>query len=217
MAWCPNDKNHFFDASRGEISPDNTVARLLTQCIQENDLKNILEIGTWNGLGSTTVFLSALKNKASAANFISLESNVEKNSIAKNNCKHLMGPNTQLVNGVILKPDDIQDMDIIFPSFRNNSEFQRWHSIDMKNVENSPYVLDMIPETLDFVLFDGGEFTTYYEFEKLLPRCTKFIAMDDVNGDKCRLARKILNEHAEWKEIAYISERAGFALFQKVA
>ena len=85
----------------------------------------------------------------------------------------------------------------------------------MVNIENSPYLYNSIPNELDFVLFDGGEFTTYYEFEKLFPRCTKFIALDDVNVSKCIKIRAYLNNHPEWSELNYINERNGFSLFIK--
>ena len=97
-----------------------------------------------------------------------------------------------------------------------NPEFKRWHSIDLQNMANSPYLLSEIPDEIDFILFDGGEFTTYYEFKMLLPRCKKFIALDDVNVSKCRLIRNLLKNNSSWKEIEYIPERNGFSLFQHI-
>ena len=73
-----------------------------------------------------------------------------------------------------------------------NTEYQRWHSLDLINIDNSPYIFDMIPTEIDFVLFDGGEFITHFEFQKIFPLCKKFIALDDVNVDKCKNIRQFL-------------------------
>ena len=85
----------------------------------------------------------------------------------------------------------------------------------MSNVALSPFVLDKIPAELDLVLFDGGEFTTWFEFELLLPRCTKYILLDDCDVAKCKAIRERLQRDSKWVEIAYIPERNGFSAFRK--
>jgi hypothetical protein len=54
-----------------------------------------------------------------------------------------------------------------------------------------------------------------YNF-KLIPRCSKFIALDDVNVEKCKKIREILKLNSNWKEISYMNERNGFSLFKKI-
>jgi hypothetical protein len=82
-------------------------------------------------------------------------------------------------------------------------------------MELSPYLFDDFPTTFDLVLFDGGEFTTYYEFIKLYPRCSRFIALDDADVAKCLKIRKLLQNDSQWKEICYFPERNGFSLFER--
>jgi hypothetical protein len=108
------------------------------------------------------------------------------------------------------------DITTVFSQLRTDAELKRWHTIDVANIQQAPYLLDLVPEAVDFVLFDGGEFTTYYEFQKLFPRCTKFIALDDTNTAKCALIRAQLQADPLWTEVAYLSERNGFSLFQHV-
>jgi hypothetical protein len=43
-----------------------------------------------------------------------------------------------------------------------------------------------LPKVFDVILLDGGEFTTYYEFQLLKNRC-KILMLDDINVDKCKL------------------------------
>lgn len=212
--WCYDDRKLFFNDSQGQISPYGDVGKLIIDLCKKNNLKNIIDIGTWNGLGSTRCFLLGLENNNTTKLF-SLEANKDKNIIAKENLNKLglLRNSDELYWGSILKEEDIINIDTIFPEFLQHSELQRWHSIDVENMKLSPYLMDIIPEEIDFVLFDGGEFTTYYEFQKLFPRCTKYIALDDVNASKCNKIYFFLKEHTDWEEVAYIEERGHFALF----
>jgi hypothetical protein len=211
--WCPNDKNNFMNNNTGQITSNNLVGKIIIKYVKEHDLKNIVEIGTWNGLGSTRCFLLALEGNNNT-NFFTLETNKEKLEMAKNNLLSLTRQNCNFLWGSVLRSCDIQNTEQIFPELLRNSEFIRWHNLDVENINLSPNVLDKIPDTIDFLLLDGGEFTTYYEFLLLFPRCTKFIALDDVNVSKCREIRRILKSNPKWKEIQYVNERNGFSLFQ---
>lgn len=213
MTWCPTDKKDFLTNTIGQITPTGAVGKIIINCLKTNTLQNVVEIGTWNGLGSTKCILLGLQANS---NFISIESHSEKQQHAIQNLKDILTPTVKLVWGSILKDTDIVNVVSIFPEMLRNPEFQRWHSIDIENIKKSPYILSELPTKIDFILFDGGEFTTYYEFQILFPRCTKFIALDDVNVSKCKHIRNILKANSNWKEIEYIQERNGFSLFQHV-
>jgi hypothetical protein len=75
-------------------------------------------------------------------------------------------------------------------------------------------VLDELPETIDFLLLDGGEYTTLYEFSVLFGRCTKYIALDDTKMDKCKEIHKILTDNPDWNEIVALDCRNGFSIFE---
>lgn len=210
--WCPNDKRGCVTDTVGQISPSTTAGKLLIDLVSSTPLQTIVDIGTWNGLGSTRCFLLGLQE---STRLISLETNREKNELAKHNLASLMKPNADICWGSILKVSDLVGLATVFPDFKDSAELQRWHSIDVANLEDAPYVLDKLPATLEFVLFDGGEFTTYYEFQVLFPRCTRYIALDDVHVSKCKRIRTLLQESVDWKEVAYIPERHGFSLFEK--
>ena len=207
--WCPNDKAGFFSDTTGQITPEGIVGKTLIRYTK--DVKNIVEIGTWTGLGSTRCFLRGLQP---GTNFFTLETNLEKIQVAQKNLESEMKPNVTFLWGSILRPQDVKDELAIFPELHNR-EFSRWHQIDMENLKQSPIVLDKLPEKIDFLLLDGGEFTTWYEFQILLPRCTRYIALDDVNASKCRKIRQTLKNNSLWSEIEYIPERNGFSLFQR--
>ena len=213
--WCEKDKKDFLSVP-GQITPERPVGQLLIKTVKEDSsLRNIIDIGTWNGLGSTQCFLKALEGNTSTE-FISIESNMEKNLLAKKNLEPylLKSPNAHLYWGTIIDKNDVNGAESVFPELAQNSEFKRWHAIDVTNIEQAPYIFKYMPEEIDFVLFDGGEFTTYYEFLKIFHRCKKYIALDDVDCSKCKKIREILKVNPNWKEVAYIPERNGFSLFR---
>jgi hypothetical protein len=215
--WCANDKNGFFNSSLGQIDPTTLAGTILMNYVKKNNLNNIVDIGTWNGLGSTKCFLLALQDNFKTK-FISLETNAEKTESAKKNLEDLLkNVNGELMCGSVINRGDITNLIETFPEIKDNTEFQRWHSIDLFNITKSNYLFDKIPEEIDFVLFDGGEFTTYYEFVKLFPRCKKFIALDDVNTSKCFKIREILKNHPSWTEVEYTPERGGFSIFKNIS
>jgi len=209
--WCPNDKQDFESNTTGQITPNGAVGKTLIRYIK--DVKNIVEIGTWNGLGSTRCFLMGLQPETK---FYTLETNKDKYLIAQENLKSLVTPNVNFLWGSILKPEDVKDVEVVFPEMRTNSEFRRWHSLDMANLANSPNVRSELPEQIEFLLLDGGEFTTWYEFVSLFRSCSRYIALDDVNVSKSKKIREYLKMHAFWTEVEYIPERNGFSLFKRM-
>ena len=213
--WCPNDKHGFMSIGVGQISPNDPSGQTLMRYVVSNKLANIVDIGTWNGLGSTLCFLLALQGNRHTK-LITLEINREKQEIAKTNLRNYVnGIDVNFVWGSVISSSEIVDIETTFPELAANAEYRRWHSIDVANIDASPNAISALPERIDFVLFDGGEFTSYYEFVKLFPRCDKFIALDDINAPKCQLIRKVLLEHPDWTEIEHMQHRHGFALFQK--
>ena len=57
-----------------------------------------------------------------------------------------------------------------------------------------------LPDIFDVLLLDGGEFTTYFEFQLLKNRC-KLLLLDDINVAKCTLIVKEIQENPEKWEI----------------
>jgi len=60
--------------SPGQITINSESGRLLHNFISNNEIVDILEIGTYNGLGTTKLILDAMKAKNTEFNFTSIES-----------------------------------------------------------------------------------------------------------------------------------------------
>jgi hypothetical protein len=71
-----------------------------------------------------------------------------------------------------------------------------------------------LPTIFDVVLLDGGEFTTYFEFQILKSRC-KILMLDDTNTDKCKLIIEELQNSDDWEVLHTENVRNGFMILQK--
>jgi hypothetical protein len=206
--WCSHDKKSFDSDNTGQITLNSEAGIKLAQYAKNS--KNIVEIGTWSGLGSTRCLLRCLSPEAS---LFTIETNLEKVKVAQKNLESEMKENVTFLWGSVLSIEDIKDTEVIFPELSQRL-FRGWHTIDMENIKNSPNILNKLPSEIDFLFLDGGEFTTWYEFQILFPRCTKYIALDDVNVSKCKKIRQVLKNNPRWEEIEHISERNGFSIFK---
>jgi hypothetical protein len=182
-----------------------------------NDLKykTFLEIGTWNGLGSTKCFVENLVKREDDWVFYSLESNKEKCLDAQTYYNNI--PKVHILNEVIWNetPTDFYD---IFPGLLTDDRASYLHKIDMDNVKLCNKFLDRtdLPDKFDLILFDGGEFTTYHEFEYLKDRAD-LIILDDINSNKCDKIAENLRTNSQWKVIADLPQvRNGIFIAQKV-
>lgn len=240
--WCHNDRRDIYKMKTGQIIERSNTGNAIISLLRNGSFDNILEIGTWNGLGSTLVIIKGLQGCSSYKSFYSIECNEDKTILAKKNlAPYILG--SSLVNdldnkikllwGSVLKKDEIELEKIYryFPEVKDNSELKRWHTVDYENICRCPYILNELPNEFDIILFDGGEFTTIFEFNILLSRCKKYILLDDCNVLKCRKIREQLQKmgrrkkegegeregegKGEWEEIFHTDERNGFSIFKK--
>jgi hypothetical protein len=99
--------------------------------------------------------------------------------LAKKNLPNL--PNFYLIYGKIV--DTLINFDSLDDSnFRDHpKELKRtWFNEDNKNMKSTKNVLAQIPQKIDLLILDGGEFTSEIEFNLLKSR-SRFIILDDTN------------------------------------
>ena len=214
--WDDNDKqyyDHLTTHNIGQICNDpfsNEIAKYASDV----NYKTFLEIGTWNGLGSTKAFSNGFINRTDDYIFYSLECNKDKcdeasQLYAYNNKIHIL-------NEVIWNKEP-SDFYTIFPQCKSNEMYKHWNEVDMINMKMCNLFLDRpnLPDIFDVILLDGGEFTTYYEFQLLKDRC-KILMLDDINVDKCKLIVKEIEHDPSWKIIKKENIRNGFLIAEKI-
>jgi hypothetical protein len=216
MSWESNDLSGFNTLCKqniGQISLNSTIGSYLFDISKNNDYNSYLEIGTWNGLGSTKCFVEGFKNRQTEFKFYSLECNKDKSEFAQNIYKDFK--NIFILNEVLLNdlPNDIYN---IFPELLTNETLNYWNKIDFDNMKDKQIFLNRkdIPQVFDVILLDGGEFTTWYEYLIIKDKC-KILVLDDTNTNKCKLIVKDLENSNLWDIVFKSDERSGTAVYKR--
>jgi hypothetical protein len=216
--WDNNDKQNYSlhqEKKLGQICNDR-FSEIIKQITKDVSNRTFLEIGTWNGLGSTKQFIDVLHNRTDDYIFYSLECNKDKCNDAYN--LYLSEPKVKILNEVLFN-DEPNNFYEIFPQCASNPTYKEWHRVDMENMKKCNIFLERsdLPEVFDVVLLDGGEFTTYFEYQLLKNRC-KYLLLDDINVAKCtKIVQEIKSEPNKWmilEENKYI--RNGFLVCKKL-
>jgi hypothetical protein len=208
-----NGYNEHVSKNIGQICNDE-FSKDIEEYASNLKYKTFLEIGTWNGLGSTRAFSNGFKHRNDDYVFYSLECNKDKwrdaVKIYSDNKK------MHLLNEVIWneEPSDFYE---IFPQTLLNETYKHWNDVDMINMQNCDLFLERpeLPNIFDVLLLDGGEFTTYYEFQILKNRC-KILMLDDINADKCKLIVNEISADPTWKILKIKHVRSGYLIAEKI-
>jgi hypothetical protein len=203
--WEEKDKHNYHIHkinNIGQICNDD-FSLYIKSLASNSNYKYYLEIGTWNGLGSTKQFIEGFLSRNDNFIFYSLECNKDKSNEAKDMYSNLItSGEINILNEVLFQNNnEINEINKIFPQTINNKMYKNWNDIDIKNMEKCNLFLERsnLPQIFDVILLDGGEFTTYFEFHLLKNRC-KFLLLDDINTDKCKLiVKEIRNNNDKWK------------------
>ena len=186
----------------------------LEKIISNNKVKNIVEIGTWNGLGSTKMIIDLIQTQDKKINFISLEANKLCFKTARKNLKEF----TNDVNLLLGRVHDLNDLDyvnkkIIFNYGYGEKEYG-WFIRDLKIYKKTNNLVNKLPSSIDILFLDGGEFSTYADFLKLYKR-SKYIVLDDTNTFKQdHVLKYITQRHSSFKEIYSSNLRNGLKIYK---
>jgi len=214
--WDSGDKENYEQHtanSLGQICND-TFSKDIEFYASNTNFKTFLEIGTWNGLGSTKAFSNGFKNRIDDYIFYSLECNNDKWKDAVK--LYISNQKMYLLNEVIWN-EEPEDFYKIFPECKSDEIYKHWNEVDIINMKKCNLFLNRenLPIVFDVILLDGGEFTTYYEFQLLKNKC-KILMLDDINAHKCKLITDEIYSDPSWKIIKKINIRNGYLIAEKI-
>lgn len=197
---------------QGQIHTGTRFGALLSRIAAEEDVYNIVEIGTWNGNGSTKCIIEGILSSGASKKFITIESNKTQYDEAVVNLDILQHTNmVTALHGRVVEAADLS----WFDHNTLDNDQQRWLAEDLASFETCPNVLSQLPETIDLLLLDGGEFSTYPEFNILQDRVT-YIALDDTRALKCKKVLEELLLDRKFELVEGGSERNGYAVFKRI-
>lgn len=175
---------------------------------------NIVEIGTWNGCGSTTCVLNGMNKNT---NFISIELIEEMYELAKAN---LRDKPVKLLHGTVINYEDLKWFNIKEHkktcSKLELDHFNLYYEKEVTAIKNSKNVLNELPSIIDFLILDGGEYSTYPEW-KVLEKRTNIVALDDTKLLKTKKIKEELQSNPDWVTYWESEERNGCSIhFKKI-
>jgi len=155
-------------------------------CKNKPEIKTVVEIGTWHGMGSTQCLLQGLIDSGKTdATFISLEANRKMYDVAVDCWKSNLPSWAKLIHGRVV---EVSDMDNDNLGYQHPDE-SIWFEEDKTAMLSCPNVIDQLPSKIDLLFLDGGEYSTHAEFLKLKDR-SWLILLDDTTARKCKTIRQ---------------------------
>lgn len=187
----------------GQMSIKDEVGRILYAICGLSENRTIVEIGTWNGLGSSAIIARAVTSGKQNAHVYGLEifeKRVKQSEINLRKYKFF-----SVIHGRIV---DVEDLD----STQLREEEIEWFASDLQNMSTAKNVLGLLPQQIDVLLLDGGEFSSYSEYVFLKDRGVKWLILDDVNVRKNRRVLAEAVSSGEFQLIWKSDERNGAAV-----
>lgn len=213
--WEINDKYGFnseTSKNKGQIDIDQELGEMIYNLSSDPTNKILVDIGTWNGLGSTKCFIEGMKQNTESK-LITIENNDEKVEIAKSHLSRIIsehGLQVEFLNGTLVENFEVENW-ISENSIILNEDQKYWLSIDKINSNNKVYI-DY--PSIDVLLVDGSEFTGFLEVKLLMSR-SKFILLDDVNTMKNKMSREYLLSDENFELIKEnLETRNGYSVFK---
>jgi hypothetical protein len=205
----------------GEISKHDLFGRAIIDTVRQYNLQRNLEIGSWDGTGSTSCFIEGMKDLTSPE-LVCIE--VQKpryEELVKNTAAY---PWVKCVNESTISHKSFiyKTFDEVWNSPYNHINCDRatvetWYNEDVQNIKHleSGY-LEKDTSFYDGILIDGGEFFGYSEYQLIKDRCNVLFLDDYFKAFKTRQVAEELNASDDWEAIAGDKNtRQGFAIFKR--
>ena len=189
----------------GQINRGSFFGEQIYNLSLNKNFQNYVEVGTWNGEGSTKCFMDGLLQRADDSTLYSLEANIEFYQQAKQYWDPLLltvrhpTPKMSLIYGRIIEAEELVSAEEV----ENHPRFSQhpWLECRTRNIKEygeCENVLHNLPDEIDVLLLDGGQFSTRSEFHKLKNR-TKIVLLDDTLSFKTEKARQdMIDDPDNW-------------------
>lgn len=196
----------------GQIRLSQPFGHWISRYAADTRFQSYLEIGTWNGRGSTCCFYHGFATREDNPSLQSYEIDKSRAEEAKELWKNV--PQIDIIHGRVLRDDQCPMFREVLKMFPSVTE--TWHTEDIKNFWSCQHVSIKDPEV---VLLDGAEYLTQFEFDRVFQQTptVKVYLLDDTQTAKTPYINAYLLNNPEWKRVAYSdTERNGWAVFERI-
>ena len=194
----------------GQVQVNSSFGRWITKYAADPKFSRFLEIGTWNGQGSTCCFYEGFKTRTDTFALQSYE--IMKDRVAEATNVWRGYPQIEIIHGRMLEDHECPTADevrAVHPSI--NAE---WHNQDITHFWTCKYVPMNDPQV---ILLDGAEYLTWFEFEKMIATTQASVyLLDDTQTAKCPKILTWFADHPEWVRVdGSDTERNGWAVYER--
>jgi hypothetical protein len=207
-----------------EINLNEPFGYEIFQTVVKFDLRNNLEIGSWDGEGSSSCFVKAMDLLAGDKKLVCIEIVEDKFKVLANRFKDksfvkpFLGSSISYDSLVPKNFDDVWNSayNHIPKTLYSKELVKSWYDRDVETIKRTPSFLEYDNEVYDSILIDGGEFTGYSEFLLVKDKC-RVLFLDDVHhAYKCNQIYNELKNDESWNLYRERHDvRNGFAIFLK--
>jgi hypothetical protein len=221
LVYAPESEfTKLYASMPGQIHRDTPFGKELYSLAANSGLNYWVEVGTWNGLGTTTCILDGFRDRADKSmipHLASIELDPVLFNAAEANLKsHPMIRNVVFMKGKLMPysmkpcstfptPAELGDTECKLPHFYMHYDRER---VLYENA--NPVLLPFFPEV---AVLDGGEYSGYMDWLHLEKSGLKYLCLDDTNVTKNR--RVISELGSEWKCIASGNDKSGWAIYKR--
>lgn len=190
----------------GQIRPDSSLGRWLQLLSADPEVKRIVEIGAWRGGGSTEILRRQIEHDQQTR-LQSLEASKAMFNEAQK--RHEDAQQVELIWGSVCSIEDLDRQDL--------SDLEKqWLLADETNLLACPNVTHRLFSEIDLLVLDGGEFSTYSEWQILQSRVTKWVVLDDTLTRKsARIVAEIDEPESCFRLVWHSTERNGTAVLMR--
>jgi hypothetical protein len=198
----------FHVENTGQIRLTQPLGQWISKYAADPRFSRYLEIGTWNGRGSTCCFYDGFSKRSDPHLLQSLETDRARFKEARGLWKQI--ESIHILHGRVLPDNKCPTFEEVQ---RVHSNIQKgWHTEDVRNFWSCPHIPMFDPHV---ILLDGAEYLTWFEFLFMIETSTASVyILDDTMSSKCPKIVEWFSQHPEWKCIASGTDRNGWAIYE---
>lgn len=213
----------------GQIHTGWHLGNTLDMLARQEHVRAVLEVGTYNGEGSTHVLARALGE--TGGRLTSIEMRADHHRMACDFYRDRVLP-VELANGLSLDREAHRPFEDYWPLIERTvheaehpGDYRKWYEeeVGLARRAKADRVLERLLESgdgLDMAFLDGGEFLSEAEFDMLEPHIRHYVVMDDTNGECCiknHRSRERVLASPEWEVLVdALDERNGWLAARRV-
>ena len=208
-----------------QITPESDFGGALREAAGLPGIDTIVEVGPWNGVGTTRCLADGLESKWASgegnARLFSYETDREMAGAAQSYWTlaaaedgrpqpRVLVVHGRLSDGLHMTRQEVE----AHPLFHKVvSHYHLHYDNEAGAYKSAPYVAFSLPDRVDMVCLDGGEFSTHGDWLALKGRGPRVVALDDTATIKTWGIAWELDEDPAWRRAFSSDERGGSAIF----